>query len=59
MLKWLSIGGQIAGGRAESPGVLDKGGPWLSSWLSHTAGTLGSRTRLLSSDLLPPDGSWD
>lgn len=54
----VSIRGQIAGGPAGSSGVLDKGRPWLSSWLSQTAGILGLRSCLLSSDLLPPDGCW-
>lgn len=53
----VSIRGQIAGGLAGPPGVLDKGRPWLSHWLSPTVGILGSGSRLLSPDLLPPDGS--
>ncbi len=53
----VSIRGQIAGGLAGPPGVLDKGTPRLSCWLSPTPGRLGSGNRLLSPDLLPPDGS--
>lgn len=49
----LCIRGQIAGGLAGSLGVLDKG----KTWLSHSTAIFGSEIRLLSSDLLPPDGS--
>lgn len=54
----LVSGDRLLVDRLALQGSWTRGRPWLSSWLSPAAGILGSGTRLLSPDLLPPDGSW-